>query len=334
MATTITDVDLLSREEYLEQLHINRIALPLPSRCQDNSEDYCEYVCAVCYTHVSNHCGEEGEQPVLLHGTHMVGEKCLRRWLNEDGNYTCPFCRTALCEDPLSLEQRRIQTFMTDDLDDDLDDEYDDEEDRAHIGPLMAKAQEILDTQPTFETPIYDRKILTCMAALFHEAGERRYFESYEAINDAERLTGMAERLFQKRLDWYNHNRRAIILCPMAPYEGRHKLNAEASATIDAERACDALRFFQGGNFNDAVALAADGGAVSPASYPGLVRQFYGIINLAIRLHGQTLTVLEFLNRLALPRVHPPLTYQIANVAMGEYLYDMVCIVMRACNAR
>jgi hypothetical protein len=112
----------ITREQFLANLSA------MPVNCAAIIEE--DTTCIICITDpVDDLVGEDDECAVVLHDTHVFGERCIRQWPSE--NNTCPKCRAVLFEEAeefYEIDQESdfdsdYEVEMADDMDAELTDE-------------------------------------------------------------------------------------------------------------------------------------------------------------------------------------------------------------------
>jgi len=293
---------LLSREEFLKQLHTYRPSPPQPLKADTVKQDGdSKERCCICWVDISND-PEEGELPVLLHGTHLVGEGCIRDWLSQGDNNACPVCFTVVCEKPLDLDW------------------------------TIGSTHGILGRQPTIDDPISDRYILCCSSHLLGLAED----VSDKSPIAAGRLRRLASDLLNKRLEWFGEDPRLVSVDTTEVYKSQCDLKGYASATLSFHAIEKAVSRFHQEHFQAGLERISAYLPGSPALDPDMSRLENRILAVAQRLDGQTVTCDKFMREfedVAPRRLLPPLQYRLNVVYLNRYFHDMVYIAMRACGA-
>lgn len=328
--TTMLPIEepLLPREVFLEQLDTYYASLPQPRKERTNpDDDDCKDACYICWQNLANHPEDGEELPVLLHGTHLVGESCIRHWLSQDENNTCPVCRIPVCLKP-APRLKQAQTFC-----------YDTGDARiympvgSHMHVTIETAIRIIHEQPTIDSPISDAYIVNCRADLLDLAEDLSDFNP----PGARLLLDMADELLGQRFDWYYEDPRLIVVDTTAVYKVRHALDGGASATLSFEAMEEAITSFHQKHLEIGLERVEEYQAGSPALDPGLPRMYKRLLKVAKRLEGQTMTCDKFMGYfqdIAPQRLLPPLVIRANNVFLNRYSHDMIYVAMRACGAK
>jgi len=93
---TVTSHIPLPRNEFLNGLCTRRLTASKLKQLVDESDSSCSAQCSICLVRFD----EGDDRPIRLHDNHVFGEACIREWLSQDDNNTCPLCRVVVCEKP------------------------------------------------------------------------------------------------------------------------------------------------------------------------------------------------------------------------------------------
>lgn len=177
---------LPSRRVFLSKLKTTRLA-KLPKCCNGIA------TCSICFGDLADKAEKDSsERAVRLHGTHVFGELCIRKWLEE--NDSCPNCRM------------KVHAGATDnDLVDDL---------ITQAGLLMGR-------RPTIDRPIVDLEVLKLYERLW------RGWHTVTSSVLAAQLDYNMLALMEWRTEWWEHNPLCLSLTSFAPYTRKQALRVE-----------------------------------------------------------------------------------------------------------
>jgi hypothetical protein len=136
----------------------------------------------------------ESERAVLLHGKHFFGEKCIRRWLEENDN--CPNCRKKVHTGSDDLEHRRFAN-------------------------LDAELGLVLQRTPTTQSPMIDFRIFS----LFGRMARAIVSVTSDFLRDE--LRSRTQILLGWRAEWWRRNLAFLTLLDFAPYTRAEWLRVE-----------------------------------------------------------------------------------------------------------
>ena len=186
MAKSDMSAPLPSRQVFLSKLKTVRLAR-LPKCCDGIA------TCSICFGDLADKAEKDSsERAIRLHGTHVFGELCIRKWLEE--NDSCPNCRM------------KVHAGTTDnDLVDDL---------RTQAGLLMGR-------RPTIDRPIVDLEVFKLYVRLW------RGFHTVTSAVLAAQLDDDMLALMEWRIEWWEHNPLCLSLTSFSPYTRTQALRVE-----------------------------------------------------------------------------------------------------------
>lgn len=180
-------VPLPSRQVFLSTLKPIRLA-KVPECCNGNT------TCNICLGDLADKA-EKGasERAVILHGTHIFGELCVRKWLEE--NDSCPTCRAKI--------------------------HAGDNDHGLLASDLIAQTRLLMRRCPTLDRPIVDLELFK----LF-----KRLVDGRKTVTSAlllAQLEDSTSAVLEWRADLWERNPSCLSLPDFAPYTRGHALRAE-----------------------------------------------------------------------------------------------------------
>ncbi|GAB7336517.1 hypothetical protein MBLNU13_g09795t1 [Cladosporium sp. NU13] len=151
--------------------------------------------CNICFGDLADKA-EPGasERAVRLHGTHVFGERCIRKWLEQ--NNSCPNCR------------RKVHAGA-------------DEDHRRLVNSLTAQTRLMMQQSPAPESPVVDRDVFK----LFERLGRGGMAVDSDLLRD--QLETRTRALFQWRAKLWERNPSCLKLSGFAPYTRTQALRAQ-----------------------------------------------------------------------------------------------------------
>jgi hypothetical protein len=178
---------LPSRQAFLSTLKPIRLA-KVPECCNGNT------TCNICLGDLADKAKKgASERAVMLHGTHIFGELCIRKWLEE--NDSCPSCRTKVHAG-----------------DNDLG---------LLVSDLIEQTRLLMRRCPTLDRPILDREVF--------KLGER-LMTARTTVKSAlllAQLEASTSALLEWRANLWERNPLCLSLPDFAPYTRGAALRAE-----------------------------------------------------------------------------------------------------------
>lgn len=186
MSKSDMSVQLPSRQVFLSKLRTISLA-KLPECCNGIT------TCSICFGDLADKTKKGvSERAVRLHGTHIFGALCIRKWLEE--NDSCPICRAKVHAGP---------------------------DDNHLVNDLYEQIRLLTRRRPTIDRPIIDLEVFKLCERLW------RGSMTVTSARLAAQLEESMSDLMMWRVSWWERNPLCVSLPDFAPYTRTRALRSE-----------------------------------------------------------------------------------------------------------